>query len=132
MTNTRLALQYHLLGIVTASEVDWENDNFTPPSLDTPYYKSDLMQGRGRNLSIDTMDGEGAGVYQITLSYPVKQGTVPIEDEAQAIIDHFKGETLIHNDARVRILTQPYYTELTPTNDRYIGAISVAYTTNKI
>ena len=132
MTNTRMALQTRLLGVVTASEVDWENSDFTAPDLDTQYYKSDVIQGRNDNLAIDTMDAQGGGIYQVTLNYPVNQGTVSIENEAQTIMDYFVGQTLVYNDARVTILTQPYYTELDSTADRYIGAISIAYITTKI
>ena len=132
MTNTRMALQNHLLGVVTASEVDWENDNFVAPDLDTPYYKVDLIQGRGSNMAIDTMDGLGVGIFQVNLNFPVRQGTISIENEAQAIIDHFIGKTLVEDDTKVTVLTQPYYTELDATNDRYIGAVSIEYQTRKI
>lgn len=132
MTNTRLALQTHLLGVVTASEVDWENADFTTPDLNTQYYKSDLIQGRPDNMAVDTMDALRSGIYQVTLMYPVNQGTIPIENEAQSIMDHFVGQTLTYGDAKVKILAQPYYTELDPTNDRYIGSVSIPYTSIKI
>lgn len=132
MTNTRMALQTRLLGVVTASEVDWENAKFEAPDLETPYYKSDLVQGRSDNLAMDTMDAQGGGIYQVTLNYPVNQGTVSIENEAQTIMDYFVGQTLVYNDAKVTILTQPYYTELDSTADRYIGSVSIPYTTIKI
>jgi len=132
MNNARLALQTRLLAVVTASEVDWENSDYTVPALDVPYYKAYLLRGKNSNLAMDTMDGEGVGILQITLLYPVDKGTIPLETKAQAIIDHFVGQTLIETDTKVRILTQPDFIMLNPTNDRFIGAISIAYKTNKI
>jgi len=132
MNNARLALQTRLLGVVTASEVDWENSDYTVPALDVPYYKAYLLRGKNSNLAMDTMDGEGVGILQITLLYPVDKGTIPLETKAQAIIDHFVGQTLIETDTKVRILTQPDFIMLNPTNDRFIGAISIAYQTTKI
>ena len=132
MKNTRLALQKRLLGVVTASEVDWENDSFTAPVTSVPYYKAYMLRGTPSNMAIDTMDAEGIGIFQVTLLYPVEQGTNPLEEKAQTIMNYFVGQTLTEVDTKVRILTQPDFRMLEPTNDRYIGAISIAYQTTKI
>lgn len=132
MTNTRLALQTRLLGVVTASEVDWENDNFIVPALDVPYYKAFILNGANDNIGMDTMDAEGVGIFQVTLLYPTKKGTIPLETMAQTIMNYFVGQKLTEVDTKVKILTQPYYTPLTNTSDRFIGAVSIPFTTIKI
>lgn len=133
MNNERLALQKHLLGVLTASEVEWEGDtDFVAPALDVPYYKAFLLRGKPENLAIDTMDRDGVGIFQITLMYPQNKGTIPLETKAQAIIDYFVGQSLTEVDTKVRILSQPEYTKLDDTSDRFIGAISIAYQTTKI
>ncbi len=132
MNNERLALQTRLLGVVTAAEVEWENSDFTAPALTVPYYKAHLLRGRPTNLALDTMDSDGIGIFQITLLYPNDAGTIPLETKAQTIIDYFVGQTLTESDTKVRILEQPEFTMLDATNDRFIGAISIAYKTTKI
>lgn len=132
MNNERLALQTRLLGVVSASVVDWENSDFTAPSLSTPYYKVNLLRGTPANLAMDTMDRDGVGIFQVTLLYPNDAGTVPLETKAQEIIDYFVGQTLIESDTKVKILTQPDFTMLDPSSDRFIGAVSIAYQTTKI
>ena len=132
MTNTRLALQTQLLGVVTSSEVDWENSDFTTPDLDTPYYKAFLLRGSSDNIAMDTMDAESVGIFQVTLLYPVNKGTIPLETMAQTIMNHFVGQILIESDTKVKILSQPYFNMLDSTNDRFIGAVSIPFTTIKI
>jgi len=132
MLNTRLALQTRLIGVVSATSVDWENDTFTAPALSVPYYKAYLLRGRNDNMALDTMDAEGVGIFQITLLFPSEQGTIQLETKAQEIIDHFVGQKLIQTDTKVTILNQPYFTMLEPANDRFIGAVSIPYKTTKI
>ena len=133
MNNERLALQKHLLGIITASEVEWEGDtDFVAPDLSTPYYKAYLLRGKPINLALDTMDRGGIGIFQVTMMYPINQGTIPLETMAQTIIDHFVGQSLVEGNAKVTILEQPEYTKLDDTNDRFIGMMRIIYKTTKI
>lgn len=132
MTNTRLALQNRLITLISASSVEWENSDFTAPALNVPYYKANLLRGKPENLAIDTLDAEGIGIFQVTLLYPVDAGTLALETKADAIIAHFLGQKLVETDVKVKILSQPYFNMLTPTADRFIGAVSIPYEVTNI
>ena len=113
--------------------MQWEGDtDFVAPDLSTPYYKAHLMRGKPTNLAIDTVDFLGIGIFQVTLMYPINQGTIPLETMAQTIIDHYNGQTLVEVDTKVKILDQPEYTKLDDTNDRFISAVRIVYQVNKI
>jgi hypothetical protein len=133
MTNERMALQKRLISLIDTSVIEWEGDtDFVAPALDTPYYKAYLLRGKPDNLSIDTMERDGIGIFQVTLMFPSNQGTIPMEDKAQEIINHFVGQTIDEVDTKVRILQQPEFIKLDDTNDRFIGAVRIVYQTNKI
>ena len=132
MINERLALQTHLLDVISATVTDWENNDFEVPSLETPYYKVHLLRGQSDSLAIDTMDGMGQGILQVTLLYPSDKGTIPLETKAVEIMNHFVGKTLTETDTKVKMLKLPYFTMLSPTADRFIGAVSIPYTSTKI
>ena len=91
-----------------------------------------MLFGGNDNLSLDTMEAEGIGIFQVTLLYPVNKGTIPLETKAKAIMNHFVGQSLVEVDTKVKILTQPDFRLLEPENDRFIGAISIAYKSNII
>ena len=113
--------------------MQWEGDtDFVAPDLSTPYYKAHLLRGNPSNMSIDTMDTLGIGFLQITLLFPINQGTIPLETMVQTIIDHYIGQTLVEADTKVKILQQPEYAKLDDTNDRFISAIRIVYQVNKI
>ena len=78
------------------------------------------------------MDRGGIGIFQVTMMYPINQGTIPLETMAQTIIDHFVGQSLIEGNTKVTILEQPEYTKLDDTNDRFIGMMRIIYKTTKI
>jgi hypothetical protein len=130
---TRLALQTHLLGVISNPYIQWENDSdFDVPDLDTPYYKVDLMTAQSTNATINDMESIGAGIFQVMVLFPSNKGTTPMDDKVDEIIAHFQGQKLIYGNTKVKILTPPYFTKLDNTADRFIGAISIDYTTNKI
>ena len=128
----RTALQTHLIGLINAGDIDFENDNFIIPDSDVPYYKADVLRSGADNMAIDTMDGEQYGIFQITLLFPVKKGTLALETKADEIIEHFKGQILTDGTTKVRLLKQPEFTTLEPTAERYIGAVSIEYEAVKI
>jgi len=134
MVNSRKALQTHLIGVISASITDWENDPaFTAPVDGSTYYKSYLMRGVTDNLTIDSYaNTEENGILQVTLLYPIEQGTIGIETKAKAIIDHFIGARLTEGDIQVRVTGIPTYTTLDSTADRFIGAVSIVYRAVKI
>jgi len=131
--NTRLALQTRALGVISNPYIDWENDtDFVAPAADIPYYRVHLLTGRSSNSTIDKIEAEGAGIFQVTLLFPSNKGTTPMDTKVDEIIAHFQGEKLVYGDTKVKILTPPYFTPLDDTADRYIGAISIPYTSNNI
>ena len=133
LTNERMALQKHLATLLDVDKVEWENDtDFVAPALSVPYYKAFVLRGKPDNLAIDTMDRNGIGIFQVTLLFPTNQGTIPLENKAQEIINHFVGQTIVEVDTKVRILQQPEYTKLDDTNDRFIAAVRIVYSSNKI
>lgn len=132
MVNTRLALQKRLLDLVTTDVVEWENTDFTAPSLSTPYYKAYMLNAGVESLATDTMESEILGIFQITLLFPTDSGTIPLETKAQEIMNHFVGQSITESDTKVRIVTQPYFTMLSPTNDRFIGAVRIPFKSIKI
>ena len=74
MINERLALQTHLLGVVTSSEVDWENSDFNWNDLTTPYYRVHLMRGRPSNLAMDSMDSKANRNISNNVIFSNRQG----------------------------------------------------------
>ena len=131
--NTRKALLTHLFLIIPSSDVDTENENPNAESdLNTPFYKSFLFPAQSDNLSIDTMEASGSGFFQISMYFPINKGSGLRDQKADEIMSHFVGKSLVYNDVKVKILTQPSFTRLTNTADRYVGAVRITYSSQKL
>ena len=131
--NIRKALLTRLFMIIPPSDVDTENENPSAESnLSTPFYKSFLIPAQSDNLSIDTMDANASGFFQVSLYFPINKGSGLRDAKADEIMSHFVGQTLTYGDVKVKILTQPSFTRLTNTADRYIGAVRITYSALKL
>lgn len=130
---TRLALQTHLLGVIDSSLIEWENDtDFEVPDKNTAYYKVNLITGGRSNSNIDVIEPVASGIFQVTMFFSNNKGANPMDEQAEVIINHFQGAKLLYDDVKVKILMPPYFTPLSNTSDRYIGAVSIPYTAHKI
>lgn len=100
----RAALNQRLVDFPDLIEVAWETEEYTPVA-NVPYLRPKLMMAKSFQSTCGT-DGlnEERGIYQITLVYPLNQGTEPLDTMMGKLRNHFKrGTILTYNGVDVRI-----------------------------
>jgi len=90
----RAALQSKLDGIAPSLATAWENVGYTPV-VGTPYQAAYVLAAEPENPTMGDGFYREQGIFQISLFYPLKNGTYTAEHRAQVIRDTFKRGTSI-------------------------------------
>jgi len=100
----RQALRQHLLTVVDAGSVQWENQAFTP-TTGAIWYRETLMPAEPSRAGIGAGSaGRYIGLYQVDVFTPAAGGAYPADDEADALIAAFGwGTTLTYGGTTVRV-----------------------------
>lgn len=104
MKEIRQALRQHLLTVVSASEVQWENQDFSPTTAAT-WYRETLLPAEPSRAGVGAGSaGRYVGLYQVDVFTPAEGGAYPADDEADALIAAFGwGTTLAYGGVTVRV-----------------------------
>lgn len=122
----RKALQKHLKDLATFPTAK-ENSPFTPPQDGAAWQKCVLMPAEPESVMVGAQMEKG--IFQITLHYPLGEGTGEAERKADVVANHFKRATTLVTDGgiRVHVTHQPKIASGIPVNDRWVVPVSVRY-----
>ena len=125
----RSALETQLATILPKVSTQFENVLFTPVT-NVPYQSAYLLM----NSPDDTTIAASAmyrekGIFQLTLRYPLGNGTVAIMTQAEKIREAFKrGTVLMKDNRRVLCDKTPDIRVLPNEVDRFVVAVRVFFT----
>jgi hypothetical protein len=124
--SVRLALQNHLESLGAFSTA-YEGVSFTPTN-NVPYQRLNLLRAEVDNTALGSAYYREVGIFQVTLFYPLNQGSNPIETRAELIRNHFKRGTGLTNGGRVvRITRTPNVKQIIRDDDRLLLVIDIPY-----
>jgi hypothetical protein len=78
----RKALEIKLAALSPSLATAYENAAFTPPAAGTPYQEAYLLPGRPDNAEMGAKNYLEVGVFQVTLKYPLGNGTADAQARA--------------------------------------------------
>lgn len=100
------ALNYQLaqLTLSPARRIAWPNASFTPVANEI-YLRPRFMPNRTDHAAVGVnAPSRHRGIYQIEVVGPARTPAPETQDEVvDAVIEHFKGQTIARNGVRVRI-----------------------------
>lgn len=124
------ALESRLNGMTPALDTAWENAAFKPV-VGRPHQRVYLLPAEPDNPSI----GQGlvrlAGLFQVSLFYPIGTGRAAILARAEAIRTRFKrGTTITQTSVTVHVPTTPSIGAATADGEFYSVVVRVPYRAN--
>jgi len=106
IVSVRAALQSKLDGMTALATV-WENVDYTPVN-GTPYQAAYVMPATPDNPTLGDDYYQEQGIFQISLFYPLQNGTAAAEARAQLIRTTFKrGTSMTSGSVTVRVDKTP-------------------------
>lgn len=127
-TKIRAALETALNAMTPALATAWENNTFTPPVATVPYQKAVILYSQPENPSFGDAFYREKGIFQVTLFYPLKQGTSAITARGELLRSIFKrGATFIKDDICVTIERTPEIPSGTPDGDRWAMPVKIRF-----
>jgi hypothetical protein len=104
--NVASALNKHLSLMTPTMGIAWENVEYTPPAMGTPYLRSWHLPGETDTITLGPNAVNGYyGVYQIDCLYPIGKGWQDAKVKAGKVATWFKRGTLItYNTMEVRLI----------------------------
>jgi Bacteriophage related domain of unknown function len=103
----RKALEKRLATLTPAIAIAYENVVFTPIT-GTPYHKASLLPNETTAPAIDQATKIEKGIFQVSIYYPLNQGTATAGARAELIRAHFPaGLVLTESTYKVRISRPP-------------------------
>jgi hypothetical protein len=127
ISKIKAALEIKLNSISPTIATEYENVSFTPQS-GVPYQTLNLMPALNEIMFINEASYKSIGIFQITLKYPINQGTSVIMTRADLYLTNFKANTkLIKDGITVKVMDAPDVRVLGVVGDRYVVVLSVNY-----
>ena len=121
------AIEIKIASITPTISTAYENVTFTPVSGE-PYQVFNLLPAINEAMFINDVSYKSLGIFQITLHYPLNQGTADVMARADLYLNAFDiGTNLVNGAATVKITDTPDIRVLGVVGDRYVVAISVNY-----
>lgn len=127
----RIALESYLSTITNALPTEYENVPFAPVN-DVPYQSVYLLRGDTENKTVAYNDKViNSGIFQVTLRYPLANGSAIAENKAYLIKQHFQRGTIITNDddeiINIEIKKTPNIKVLGVDGNRFLVVVSIEY-----
>ena len=126
----RAALETALNAMSPSLATSWENQNFTPPALSTPYQVVNVLFAKPDNTAFGQPYQE-LGFMQVKLMYPVGAGTAAVNARAELIRSTFtRGTSFTSGGITTMILSTP---EIQPGNaedGRFAVVVSIPFFAN--
>lgn len=121
------ALETQVASISPTISTEYENVLFTPVA-GTPYQSMYFMPAINERRHLNDAAYTAKGIFQITLFYPLNQGTSAVMTRAQLYVDNFPiGLILVNSTTKVIISDTPDVVRLGVVGDRYQVVISVSW-----
>lgn len=125
----RQALEQRLVAMVPALELAAQNVDASP-DLDLPYQASTLLVADPDNTVFGPAYQE-RGILQVTLCYPLGEGTINVEARAQAVRDWFPRGLSLANGAIVTTIERtPTIGPGLPTDTEYQLPVRIRWYSN--
>lgn len=127
IVSVRAALQTKLNAIPGGIPVAWENVDYTPIA-GTPYQAAYVIPAEPENPTMGDDYYREQGIFQISLFYPIQNGTLTCETRAELIRTTFKrGESMTSGSVTVRINKTPEISQGRVDGDRWMIPIKIRY-----
>lgn len=115
----RNALENALKAVDPAMATGWENAEFTPPNIETPYQLVYLMPAEPDNREFGPIFQE-RGIFQVSLFYPLKAGTALAVGRAELLRSTFhRAASFVDSGVTVTITKTPEISQGSPDGDRW-------------
>lgn len=126
----RAALENHLSTMSGAIPISYENAQFSP-TAGSPFQVVNLLPASVENPSIGASLHRELGIFQVTLYYPINNGSSDAATMAENIRTRFaRGITLSKDSVVVQIDSTPSIVRGIIDGDRWVVAVSVPYMAN--
>lgn len=123
----RKALETRLAALSPAVATQYEGVAFQPVN-GTPYQRANLLPGQPDNSEQGSQNYLEVGVFQVTLCYPLANGTGDVGARAELLRQHFKrGTTMTQDGINVIVIRTPAVAAGYPDGDRYKVPVSITY-----
>lgn len=115
-------------GSVVADLTAWENMFFPVAANTVPYQEAKLIPGRPEDVTMGNGYRREFGIFQVTLVYPLQQGTGEASDRAELIKSTFpRGASFSNGGIVVKIDMTPEVMPGYPTDDSYRIPVRIYY-----
>lgn len=126
----RAALETQLSGIAPAIATAWENVDFLPPDVSTPYQEVHLLFSDPENPEMSAGYRE-VGYMQVKLHYPIGAGSAAAATRATLVRNAFtKGMSFNTGNVVVTILKTPTIGGGSVDEDKWVVPIKVPFFAN--
>ena len=126
----RAALENHLATMIGALPISYENAQFSP-TAGAAFQVVNLLPATSENPSIGASLHRELGIFQVTLYYPINNGSSDAATMAEAIRTRFaRGMTLSKDGVVVQIDSTPSIARGIIDGDRWVLAVSIPYMAN--
>lgn len=126
--NIRRALEKTLAALTPELSTAFENTKFTPV-VGTPYQRANLLRASPADLEMSRTLTELSGIFQVTLFYPIGNGTNDIEERAEIVKALFKPPmSIAESGTVVNIFNTTKIATGYIDEDRYVVPISIPWT----
>lgn len=129
----RQLLEVHLNALGGGLPTAWENVPYKPV-VGTPYQRVNLLPAETDNPTMGVMEGSGAalkreaGVFQLTLFYPLNEGAGNATARAELLRNHYKrGTVLASGNVRLVIDSSPSVGRALVDEGYFVVPVSVPY-----
>lgn len=123
----RSALEVALAGMTPALSIAYENAAFTPVA-GVPFCKAYMLTGTPQNPTFGGGFYREVGIFQVTLFYPIQNGTAPAAARAEMIQQKFfRGSSFSNAGVTVRIIQTPAITAAQIDGDRWTMPVKVSW-----
>ena len=127
----RKALEKRLATLTPAIAIAYENVAFIPVT-GTPYHKAVLIPNETTAPAIDQATKIEKGIFQVSIYYPLNQGTSAAGLRAELIRAHFPaGLVLTEGTYKVRVSRPPAIAGGMPDGAFYMIPVSIYFTSIK-
>lgn len=127
MRSIRDALENHLKAMTPALPTSFENASFTPPTDGSAYQEAVLLPANPI-VPMGDMTYLEQGVFQVTVLYPLGEGTADAEERAEAIRSHFhRGLTLTVGGVSTIITSVPTVAKGFPDDGQWRVPVSIRW-----
>ena len=126
----RAALEKRLDAMASPLATAWENQDFKPPSAKTPYQRAWMLLATPDNPETGVGYRE-LGFFQVTLFYPIQEGSGTAAARAKLIREHFpRNLSLTQDGIVVTVDRTPEIGNGTVDEDRWTLPVKIPFHAN--